>query len=150
MKGRLVRFGRSVGDLEISPPRSGGGAANPARAEVSTFAGCSEGPASRTSGGRSKPGRDGGSRKAAPFASTTPASAWRSTWISPCPRVVRRVVGKREGSEIVLREQDAGGRGELWVFSKVASTSFRRRAEGRAPPGGTRRAPEEYYLLRRT
>ena len=75
--------------------------------------------------------------------------AWRSTWISPYQRVVRRFIGREEAGEIVLREQDAGWKGENWIFSDISHASFRWRAETRASPHARPRVTEE-YLIRRT
>jgi hypothetical protein len=74
--------------------------------------------------------------------------AWRSTWISPTQQVVRRFIGRKEGPEIVLRELDAGARGERWIFSDIRPTSFRWRAEVSPKTGGRRRVTEEYRIAR--
>jgi hypothetical protein len=74
--------------------------------------------------------------------------AWRSTWLAPYQGVVRRFLGRREGSEIVLRETDRGWRGEHWVFFEVTRSSFRWRAETRSTPHGRWRVTQEYWIRR--
>ncbi|MDG6956764.1 MAG: hypothetical protein JRN13_06510 [Nitrososphaerota archaeon] len=74
--------------------------------------------------------------------------AWRSTWVSPYQRAVRRFIGRKEGEEIVLREEGAGWKGELWIFSEISQTSFRWRAETPTSPRGERRVTEDYLIRR--
>jgi hypothetical protein len=74
--------------------------------------------------------------------------AWRSTWISPYQRTVRRFLGRKEGDEIVLRELDGGWRAEHWIFSEIQRGSFRWRAESRSSPNGHRRVTEDYRIVR--
>jgi len=75
--------------------------------------------------------------------------AWRSAWVSPYQKAIRRFIGRPERSEIVLREQDAGWRGEHWIFSEITRTSFRWRAETRSSPRGPRRITEDYLIRRK-
>jgi hypothetical protein len=74
--------------------------------------------------------------------------AWRSIWICPYAREARRFIGRKVGSEIVLKEHGRGRKGERWIFSEITRSSFRWRAEARS---GTRgwRIYEEYRIRRR-
>jgi len=75
--------------------------------------------------------------------------AWRSTWIAPYQRKVRRFIGRREGAEIVLRERERGWNGEHWIFSDVSPASFRWRAETRFSPRGAWNVTQDYWIRRR-
>jgi hypothetical protein len=75
-------------------------------------------------------------------------TAWRSTWISPYQRSARRFIGRKEGSQIVLRERDAGWRGERWIFSEITGSTFRWRAEARKTARGAWKITEDYWIHR--
>ena len=75
--------------------------------------------------------------------------AWRSTWISPHQKAVRRFIGRRVGCEIVLQEEDRGLSTERWVFSDIGSRSFRWYALKRQRRGGPWRLVEEMRIKRR-
>jgi hypothetical protein len=75
--------------------------------------------------------------------------AWRSTWIAPRQRAVRRFIGHKVGSEIVLQEEDRGLRTERWVFADIQSDSFRWYALKRQHRGGPWRMVEEMRIKRR-
>lgn len=150
LKKRLALFGQFVGDREILPSRSQWRKGNEPSASGEVHVrwilggtGIQDvwGPL------------DGGLGRLVPQGSTLrfydpSLRAWRSTWVSPNQREVRRFVGKREGDEVVLREQDAGWRGELWIFSEITSASFDWRAETRPTPRGKRRVFERYSIRR--
>jgi hypothetical protein len=74
--------------------------------------------------------------------------AWRSTWISPTQRAVRRFIGRRCGPEIVLYEENRGLRTERWIFSDIRPASFRWRAVRRRRLGGMWAPIEEMRLER--
>jgi len=74
--------------------------------------------------------------------------SWRSTWISASQRVVRRFIGRRVGSEIVLQEENRGLRTERWIFTAIRRNSFRWYAVRRLSPGGPWRQVEEMLLER--
>ena len=63
--------------------------------------------------------------------------AWRSTWIAPRQKTVRRFIGRKVGKEIVLQEENRGARTERWVFSDIRPDSFKwyalKRGRGGAP-----------------
>ena len=75
--------------------------------------------------------------------------AWRSTWIAPRQKAVRRFIGRRVGDEIVLQEEDRGERTERWVFSDIRRDSFRWYALKRPRGGGPWRMMEEMKIRRR-
>ncbi|MGA8604643.1 MAG: hypothetical protein WB788_06230 [Thermoplasmata archaeon] len=74
--------------------------------------------------------------------------AWRSTWVSPSQRVVRRFIGRKVGNEIVLQEENRGLRAERWIFTDLRRNSFRWYAVRRLRPGGSWRKVEEMLLER--
>lgn len=76
--------------------------------------------------------------------------AWRSTWISPLRKEVRRFIGKKAGSEIVLKEEDRGLRTEHWIFYDIKRDSFKWRGMRRSKLRGPWRSVEEMTLLRRS
>jgi hypothetical protein len=97
--------------------------------------------------------RDSQSRRFVPEGTTLrfydpELEAWRSTWLSPYQRVVRRFIGRPRGDEIVLREIDRGWRGELWIFSDIRRSTFRWRAETRSSPRTARKVTQEYWIRR--
>jgi len=75
--------------------------------------------------------------------------AWRSTWIAPRQRSVRRFIGRKVGNEIVLQEEDRGARTERWVFADIRPDSFRWYALKRRRVGGPWRKVEEMRIRRR-
>jgi hypothetical protein len=75
--------------------------------------------------------------------------AWRSTWIAPRQKAVRRFIGRKVGHEIVLREEDRGTRTERWIFSDIRPNSFRWYALKRPRAGGPWRKVEEMKIRRR-
>jgi hypothetical protein len=76
-------------------------------------------------------------------------AAWRSTWLSPLQREVRRFIGRQVGSKIVLQEENRGLRTERWVFADIRPNSFRWYAVRRRRRGGPWYQFEEMRLLRR-
>jgi hypothetical protein len=79
----------------------------------------------------------------------TKLDAWRSTWISPMQREVRRFIGRKIGNEIVLQEEHRGLRTERWFFSEIKRNSFRWHAVRRKRIGGPWCIVEEMHLQRR-
>lgn len=77
-------------------------------------------------------------------------NAWRSTWLSPTQRDVRRFIGRPVRSEIVLQEENRGLRTERWVFADIRPDSFRWYAMKRRRRGGPWRKFEETKRRRRT
>jgi hypothetical protein len=75
--------------------------------------------------------------------------AWRSTWLSPLQGDVRRFIGRKIGSEIVLQEENRGLRTERWVFADIRPDSFRWYAMKRNRRGAPWRKFEEMHLVRR-
>ena len=75
-------------------------------------------------------------------------AAWRSTWISPYQRKVRRFIGRAEREEIVLRERGRGRQGEHWIFSEIGKDSFRWRAETRRGPNRAWTITQDYWIRR--
>jgi hypothetical protein len=74
--------------------------------------------------------------------------AWRSTWIAPRQKTVRRFIGRKIGDKIVLQEEDRGLRTERWVFSDIRPDSFRWYALKRQRRGGPWRMVEEMRVKR--
>lgn len=74
--------------------------------------------------------------------------AWRSTWISPSQKVVRRFIGRQVGGEIVLKEENRGGLTEHWVFADIRRNSFRWYALRKHRGRGAWRVVEEMRLER--
>lgn len=150
LRRRLWLFGQFSGDWEILPPRSQWKGEEPRATGEVHFRWVLGGTGIQDVWGPLDPE----SRKLVPQGTTLrfydpSIRAWWSTWISPYQRAVRRFIGKREGSEIVLREQDAGWKGEHWIFSEISRTSFRWRAETRPSPRGKRRVTEDYVIRRK-
>lgn len=75
--------------------------------------------------------------------------AWRSTWIAPRQKAVRRFIGRKVGSKIILQEEGRGVRTERWVFSDIRPDSFRWHALKRQRAGGPWRTVEEMLIQRR-
>jgi hypothetical protein len=75
--------------------------------------------------------------------------AWRSTWISPLQQEVRRFVGRKVGSEIILKEDNRGLRTEHWIFFEIKRDSFKWRGMRKDKLGGPWRSVEEMTLIRR-
>jgi hypothetical protein len=97
---------------------------------------------------------DGGSGRTVPVGTTVrfydrKLRAWRSTWICPYDRSVRRFLGREERGRVVLRELDGSARQERWIFSEITAAGFRWHAEARPRRGAPRRVIEE-YVIRRT
>lgn len=69
----------------------------------------------------------------------TRLGAWRSTWIAPRQGTVRRFIGRKVRSQIVLQEEDRGARTERWVFSEIRPESFRWNALKRSKGGALAR-----------
>jgi hypothetical protein len=141
LKGKLRLFGQFVGDWEIVElrfPRARR-TSRPLTGEVH-FNWILGGRAIQDVWGHHDP-RTG---RFVPWGTTvryySPAlKAWRSTWIAPGQKYVRRFVGRRVGSEIVLREEPRGLRTEWWIFSHIRPDSF----EWRAVQRRRRRGPWE-------
>jgi len=74
--------------------------------------------------------------------------AWRSTWIAPRQKRVRRFIGRKVGNKIVLQEENRGLRTERWVFSDIRPGSFRWYALKRGRKGGPWRKIEEMTIRR--
>jgi len=75
--------------------------------------------------------------------------AWRSTWIAPRQKAVRRFIGRKVGREIVLQEENRGVRTERWVFSDIRLNSFRWYALKKPRRGSRWRKVEEMIIHRR-
>jgi hypothetical protein len=152
LERELALFGQLVGDWHIFPPSGivGGEATVPPTGEVHVRW-VLGGTAIQDTWGAIDPA----SRRMVPEGTTIrfydeKLGAWRSTWISPYQRAVRRFIGRRVGTEIVLRELDAGARGEHWIFSEISPPSFRWRSEATPRGGRRRRITEEYRIVRAT
>ncbi len=150
---KLMLFGQFVGDWDILRWRSRRSARDPRRrvGEVH-FAWVLNGQAIQDTWGGLDPTSD---RFVA--AGTTLRfydrflDAWRSTWISPGSdrnQTIRRFVGRKVGTEIVLKEEARGNRTERWIFFDIHPASFRWRAERRATAGGSWKIVEEMELAR--
>jgi hypothetical protein len=74
--------------------------------------------------------------------------AWRSTWVAPRQKAVRRFIGRTVGDQIVLQEEARGARTERWVFSDIRPDSFRWYALKRTRRGGPWRKVEEMRIRR--
>jgi hypothetical protein len=150
LRRQLDLFGQFVGDWEIFPAAVENGASRHREAEGEAhWRWVMGGLAVQDVWGH----RDRSSRGFVPEGSTIrffdpEVDAWRSTWISPYQRVVRRFLGRPEGNEIVLRELGGGWRAERWIFSEIERQSFRWRAESRSTPNGRRRVTEDYRIVR--
>jgi hypothetical protein len=73
--------------------------------------------------------------------------AWRSTWIEPVNRRVRRFIGRLSGGDIVLlsEEEDPQLR---WRFTDITEDSFTWRAETSHDGGITWQADEQMLATR--
>jgi hypothetical protein len=150
LKSRLMLFGQFVGDWDILPPRSRWNETEPKPSGEARFRWILGGTGVQDVWGP----LDDESGKLVPQGSTLrfydpSLRAWRSIWISPYQRAVRRFIGRKEGTEIVLREQDGGWKSEKWIFSEITRSSFRWRAEARPSPRGRSRVIEEYFIRRK-
>jgi len=76
-------------------------------------------------------------------------NAWRSTWIAPRQKTVRRFIGRERGGTILLQEENRGLRTERWVFSDIRPNSFRWHALKRHHAGGPWSVVEEMKIRRR-
>lgn len=57
------------------------------------------------------------------------SDTWKSTWISPVAGVVFPMTARQVGSEIVIEGTNSSGKLVHWIFSDIASNSFRWHAE---------------------
>lgn len=149
LERKLDLFGQFVGDWDILPPRVRWKGGEPESTGKVHFRWILGGTAVQDIWGA----LDDETGQLVPQGSTLrfydpSIRAWQSTWISPYQRVTRRFIGRKEGAEIVLREQDAGSRGEHWIFWEVNGSSFRWRAETPTSSRAKPRVTQEYYIRR--
>lgn len=151
LKSKLRLFGQFVGDWEIVELRSSG-----SRGHSETMTG--EVHFNWVLGGRAIQDvwghHDRRTGQFVPWGTTVryyaPAlGAWRSTWIAPGQRFVRRFVGRQVGSEIVLKEEPRGLRTEQWIFSDIRRNSFNWRAVRRRSKSGPWETIETMRIERR-
>ncbi len=75
--------------------------------------------------------------------------AWRITWISPIQGVVKTLVGRPVGKDIVLERKTEEGYLVKWIFSEIRPDSFRWHSEESRDEGKTWTLKEEMRIQRR-
>jgi hypothetical protein len=75
--------------------------------------------------------------------------AWRLTWINPVTGVENRLVGRREGQQIIQHGTDAAGRPIRWSFVEVRPDSFHWRGERSEDGGRSWVCDTEFFARRR-
>lgn len=80
----------------------------------------------------------------------TKIDAWRSTWLSPIKGIVQTFIARKVNDEIVLESKTAEGYPEKWIFSEIASNSFRWHAEETHDNGKTWLLTEEMQIRKAT
>ena len=73
--------------------------------------------------------------------------AWRSTWIEPVNRRVRRFIGRPSGGDIVLLSDEESPQ-LRWRFTDIAAESFTWRAETSRDDGATWQFDEQMLATR--
>ena len=76
--------------------------------------------------------------------------AWRVTWISPTQGVVKSLIGRQVGKEIVLERTSEEGLLVKWIFSEITSSSFRWHSEESHDTGKTWTIREEMRIRRKS
>ena len=74
--------------------------------------------------------------------------AWRVTWISPTQGVVKTLIGRPVGDEIVLEGKNDEGHLVKWIFSEITSDSFRWHSEQSHDNGTTWTLKEDMRIRR--
>ena len=74
--------------------------------------------------------------------------AWRVTWISPTQRVVKTLIGRPVGDQIVLEGKSDEGHLVKWIFSEITSDSFRWHSEQSRDNGKTWALREDMRIRR--
>jgi hypothetical protein len=151
LKAELDLFGQFVGDWEILPWRAARRASPSSlptgEVHVDWILG---GTAVQDVWGHIDPK----SRQFVPLGTTVrfydpDLGAWRSTWLSPYQRRVRRFIAKAHKGEIVLKELDQRWPREQWIFSDITIKSFRWRARKRSSIRGQWRVTQDYLIRRK-
>ena len=75
--------------------------------------------------------------------------AWRITWINPVTGAENRLVGRREGEQIIQSGADAEGRPIRWVFVEIRAGSFHWRGERSEDGGRSWICDTEFFARRR-
>lgn len=75
--------------------------------------------------------------------------AWRVTWINPVTGAENRLVGRREGRQIVQKGTDAEGRPIRWTFVAIRPESFHWRGERSEDGGRSWICNTEFFARRR-
>lgn len=73
--------------------------------------------------------------------------AWRVTWISPSQNVVKTLIGRPVGNEIVLEGKTDDGLVK-WIFSEIKADSFRWHSEQSKDNGQTWTIKEDMRIRR--
>jgi hypothetical protein len=97
---------------------------------------------------------DEGSKRMVPEGTTVrfydpSIDAWHSVWFAPKQGAVRVFVGRPVGEEIMLESQDAEGSRIRWIFSEIATHSFRWRGEEFDPESSSWSLYEEMRIRRK-
>ena len=76
--------------------------------------------------------------------------AWQVTWISPTQGVVKTLIGRQVGKEIVLERTTEEGYLQKWIFSEIAANSFRWHSEESRDNGKTWAIREQMRIRRKS
>jgi hypothetical protein len=74
--------------------------------------------------------------------------AWRVTWVNPVAGLRDELIGRRQGETIVQIGSHADGTPIRWIFSEIASDSFRWTGEALQPDGVGWRLEGEFRARR--
>ena len=73
---------------------------------------------------------------------------WHVVWFSPMQGVIRMLIGRKVGDEIVLERKTEEGRLVKWIFSEITQTSFRWHSQESLDEGKTWILREEMRVRR--
>jgi hypothetical protein len=69
---------------------------------------------------------------------------WNITWFNPVTGVCNKLVGRRQGNDIIHEGADADGSRIRWTFTEITTDSFRWRGERSTDGGNTWRLGAEF------
>jgi hypothetical protein len=75
--------------------------------------------------------------------------AWRVIWISPTQGVVKTLIGRQNGKDIVLERTTEEGHLVKWIFSEIKGDSFSWHSEESRDNGRTWTLREEMQIRRK-
>lgn len=74
--------------------------------------------------------------------------AWNITWINPVSLAYDRMIGKKDGANIVQEYTDEDGRLNQWIFTEITTNSFHWIGKSSTDEGSTWRIEAEFFAGR--